>query len=79
MEEDSRGSCLPVLVLVQSQRVGAVLVVVDPVLPLLAQLEEVPKGALHHVLGAARADPRHVSLRVHHQHLRVQPATGEAL
>ena len=34
------------LVLVQGQRIGAVLVVVDPVLPLLAQLEEVPKGAL---------------------------------
>lgn len=58
------------LVLVESQGVGAVLVVVDAVLALLAELEELAEGALHHhLLAAARADTGDVALCVYHQYL----------
>lgn len=64
-------SCLSVLVLVEGHRVGAVLVVIDAVLPLLANFEELADGALHHhVLAVARADTSDVTLCVHYQNLQ---------
>lgn len=62
------GSCLSVLVLVECHRIVAVLIVKDPVLPLLAELEELAGGSapLHHHLLAASADACHVTLSVHH-------------
>lgn len=64
------GSCLSVLVLVKCHRVVAVLVVIDPILPFLAKLEELAGGSgpLHHHLlaAAASADAGHVTLSVHH-------------
>lgn len=64
-------SCLSVLVLVEGHRVGAVLVVIDAVLSLLANFEELADGALHHhVLAVARADASDVTLCVHDQNLQ---------
>lgn len=64
-------SCLSVLVLVEGHRVGAVLVVIDAVLPLLAKFEELADGAFHHhVLAVARADTSDVTLCVHYQNLQ---------
>lgn len=55
------------LVLVEGQGVGAVLVMIDAVLPLLTQLEELADGSLHHhILAAPGADPGDVALGVHH-------------
>lgn len=60
-------TCLSVLVLVESQGVGAVLVVIDAVLSLLAELEELADGPLHHhLLAAARADTGDITLCVHY-------------
>lgn len=70
MYEQTNAACLSVLVLVESQGVGAVLVVVDAVLALLAQLEVVVEGALHHhFLGAARADAGDVTLCIYNKDL----------
>lgn len=64
------GSYLSVLVLVERHRIVAVLVVKDPILPLLAQLEELAGGSatLQYPLlaAAASADAGHVPLSVHH-------------
>lgn len=75
------------LVLVEGHGVGAELVVVDAVLPLLAQLEVLDERPLHHhVFAAPRADPRDVTLCVHYQDLEkkkkennVQPALDKTI
>lgn len=57
---------LSVLVLVERQHVGAVLVVVDAVFPLLAEFEVLAESSLHHHVLTARADSSDVPLCVHH-------------
>jgi len=56
-----------VLVLVEGQGIGAVLVMIDAVLALLAKLEELAEGPLHHhLLAAARADAGDVTLCIYY-------------
>lgn len=67
----SGASCLSVLVLVQGQGIGAVLVMIDTVLALLPELKVLVEGALHHHLfAAACADTSDVTLCIYHQYLQ---------
>lgn len=58
---------LSVLVLVEGQGVGAVLVMIDTVFALLAKLEVLAQASLHHnLLAAARTDTGDVTLCVYY-------------
>lgn len=58
---------LSVLVLVEGHGIGAVLVMIDTILALLAELEVLAEGALHHhVFAAACADTGDVPLRIYY-------------
>ena len=60
-------TCLSVLVLVEGQGIGAVLVMIDAELALLAKLEVLTEGPLHHhVFAAARADTCDVTLCIYY-------------
>lgn len=60
-------TCLSVLVLVEGHCIGAVLVVIDAVFPLLSKLEVLAQCRLHHhVLAAACADTGNVTLCIHY-------------
>lgn len=60
-------TCLSVLVLVEGHGIGAVLVMIDAVFPLLAKLEELAECPLHHhVLAVARADTGDVTLCIYY-------------
>lgn len=59
------------LVLVEGQGVGAVLVMIDAVLALLPKLEVLVEGPLHyHLFTAACADASDVTLCVYYQYLK---------
>lgn len=53
------------LVLVEGQGIGAVLVMIDAIFALLAQLEVLTESPLHHDLLASRADTGYVPLCIH--------------
>lgn len=59
---------LPVLVLVQCEGVGGILVMINTVLPLLPQFEVIVEVSLHHNLLLC-VQPRDFTLRVDHQDL----------
>lgn len=60
-------TCLSVLVLVEGQGIGAVLVMIDTILALLAKLEVLADGTLHHHLfAAACADTGDVTLCIYY-------------
>lgn len=61
---------LSVLVLVEGQSIGAVLVVIHAVLALLTQLEVLGQAALHHHI-FAHADAGDVPLSIHYQNLQM--------
>lgn len=64
-------ACLSVLVLVEGQEIGAVLVMIDTILALLAKLEVLAEGALHHHLfTTACAETGDVTLCIDYQNLR---------
>lgn len=66
---NAHATYLSVLVLVEGQGVGAVLIMIDTVLSLLTQLEELADGSLHHHLLAPRANAGDVTLCVYYQYL----------
>lgn len=62
-----RATCLSVLVLVEGHGIGAVLVMIDAVFPLLAELEVLVECSLHHhVLAAACVDTGDVTLCIYY-------------
>ncbi len=63
-------TCLPVLVLVEGHSIGAVLVMIDAVFPLLAKFEVLAECPLHHhVLTVSCADPGDVTLCIYYEYL----------
>lgn len=63
-------TCLPVLVLVEGHSIGAVLVMIDTVFPLLAKFEVLAECPLHHhVLAVSCADTGDVTLCIHYEYL----------
>lgn len=61
-----RVTCLSVLVLVEGHGIGAVLVMIDTVFPLLAELEVLAECSLHHHVLAACVDTGDVTLRIYY-------------
>lgn len=66
-----RVTCLSVLVLVEGHSIGAVLVMIDTVFPLLAKFEVLADSSFHHhVLAVTCADTGNITLCIYYQYLK---------
>lgn len=78
INEMNPATCLSVLVLVECQKIGAELVIVDTILALLTKFEVLAEGSLHHHLfAAACAYPGDVALCIYYQYLQNYIHTSE--